>query len=80
MLVSNMGKNITMAEALFDDDLSDLLDDLQSLERKLYDYLLPVIRESISKKGLSWHEDIYAGFDTEFVNINPFKNFLLSVQ
>ena len=59
---------------------TDLLLDYKNLSRDLLLKLNPMIRSKIGKKGASITQNIYTGFDTEYVNINTIKNKLLSVQ
>jgi hypothetical protein len=57
-------------ETLHSTDLAtghtDLILDLRSLERDLYERLDPSIRHRIMKRGVSIKQNIYIGFDTEF--------------
>jgi hypothetical protein len=73
-------------ESLHSTDLAtghaDLILDLRSLERDLYERLDPSIRHRIMKRGVSIKQNIYIGFDTEFTksakDVN--RNTLVSAQ
>lgn len=58
----------------------DLLTDYLTVSKELLVKLDPTIRTKFSKKGFSILENIYAGLDTEYVNIDALTNKLLSVQ
>src|SRR5690242_20379261 len=48
--------------------------------KELYSKIDPSIRVKLQKKGLSLIQNIYSGYDTEYVNKDSLNNKLLSVQ
>jgi len=59
---------------------SDIHADLANLVKELYGKLDPVIRNHLLKRGISVVQNIYVGFDSEYKNIDPKRNKLLTVQ
>lgn len=59
---------------------SDLLEELQNLEKELSCLLDNSIRVKLRQQGVSISQNIYCGFDTEYQNIDSTRNELLSVQ
>lgn len=59
---------------------NDLLLDFKNLSKLLSSKLEPSIREKFMSKGISYINNIYTGFDTEYVSINSTNNKLLSIQ
>jgi len=71
----------TGSESYSDSDSdSDLKADFKTLTLKLYGKLDPSIRNKIQKRGVSILQNVYTGFDTEYKNIGPLHNSLISVQ
>lgn len=58
----------------------DVLSDLKVKESELYLMLDPSIRHHIQKRGISVKENIYIGFDTEFIKKDLELNELISTQ
>src|ERR1700732_5225837 len=58
----------------------DLLFDCKTLINEIFGKIDPSIRKKLQKRGITVFENIYTGFDTEFININTKFNKLLSVQ
>lgn len=58
----------------------DLLLDFTNISKLLASKLEPSIREKFSKRGISFINNIYTGFDTEYHSIDSTTNKLLSVQ
>lgn len=58
----------------------DLKNDFLNISLYFYNLLHPSIREKIQKKGITVLQNIYTGFDCEFVLEKPTYNHLLSVQ
>lgn len=58
----------------------DLLLDFTNISKLLASKLEPSIREKFSKRGISFINNIYTGFDTEYNSIDSTTNKLLSVQ
>lgn len=58
----------------------DLLLDFTNLSKLLASKLEPSIREKFSKRGISFINNIYTGFDTEYNAIDSTTNKLLTVQ
>ena len=60
---------------------SDLIANYENLSGVIYEKIDPSIRIKIQKRGLSIIQNIYTGFDTEYVNKgDPMLNELISVQ
>jgi len=67
--------------AVNNDNDSDELTDMNSLSKELFSKLDPSIRSSLQRKGVTITENIYTGFDTEYVHVaNSKVNNLLSTQ
>lgn len=58
----------------------DLLLDFTNLSKLLASKLEPSIREKFSKRGISFINNIYTGFDTEYNAVDNTTNKLLTVQ
>lgn len=71
---------LELSEASNQNRRKDLMLDYINLNKSLLNNLDPSIRKLFSKRGISIIQNIYTGFDTEFVNINSIENKLLSVQ
>jgi hypothetical protein len=67
-------------ECLEFEGLEDHILDYAELSKSLLNKLDPSIRRLLLKRGISITQNIYTGFDTEFVNINANYNKLLSAQ
>lgn len=59
---------------------SDIQSDLEHLQKVIYKLIDPSVRKYIQKRGISIIKNTYAGFDTEYKNIDDKTNKLLSVQ
>lgn len=60
---------------------SDLMVDFEELVKNIFSRIDPSIRIKLQKRGISILQNIYTGFDTEYVNKgDPNLNELLSVQ
>ena len=57
-----------------------MFNDIQTLEKDLSGSLDNSIRVKLRKRGISFSQNIYCGFDTEYKNIDPLHNKLLSAQ
>lgn len=69
-----------MVTALKTEDSSDSYADLSNLVKELYGKLDPAIRNHLLKRGISVVQNSYAGFDSEYKNIDVKRNKLLTVQ
>lgn len=58
----------------------DTLEDIKVLCNEKKNTLESYIRLSLSRGGISINQNIYTGFDTEYVNVSEEENELLSVQ
>lgn len=58
----------------------DTLTSFQNLARELFDRLDTSIRFHLQKRGISIKENVYTGFDTEYVQSGPEENTLVSAQ
>ena len=54
--------------------------DKKMLEKELYSKIDPSIRVKLQNRGLCLIQNIYSGYDSEYVNKDPLNNKLLSVQ
>lgn len=70
-------KEVSFKEEEFD---SDLLTDYKLQMVKLYNKLDPSIRIKLTRPGLGIIQNIYTGFDTEYINKDSKFNELISVQ
>lgn len=61
-------------------EVSDIRSDMEVLSKMLYSQLDPSIRSKLQRRGISVIQNVYAGFDTEYQNIDTKTNKLLSVQ
>jgi hypothetical protein len=59
---------------------TDLRADYENLTKTLFGKIDPSIRYKLQKRGISIIQNIYTGFDTEYKNIDPKYNKLISVQ
>lgn len=59
---------------------SDLWADLIILSRIIHDLMEPSIRLALAKRGISVIQNIFAGLDTEYHNLDEMTNKLLSIQ
>lgn len=65
---------------LSSDAYQDLSTEVKTFEKELTGSLDSTIRLKLRKQGISITQNIYCGFDTEYQNIDTFKNKLLSAQ
>ena len=60
--------------------IKDLISDFQNIDREIKSKLHPLIRRCSLKRGIGFIQNIYTGFDTEYKQIDPTHNKLISVQ
>jgi hypothetical protein len=72
----------TIESLQLDEELGDLelIGDLKTKERELFERLDPSIRHYLVKRGISLKENTYIGYDTEFTKNTSEENSLVSVQ
>jgi hypothetical protein len=63
-----------------EESFSDLQSDLQNLNKILYGKIDPSLRNQIHKRGVTILQNIYTGFDTEYINQDVKSNRMLSAQ
>ena len=72
--------SIYLATHVIEIENPDLFNDLKIFERDLSRSLDASIRITLRKRGISFIQNIYCGFDTEYKNIDSIHNKLLSAQ
>lgn len=72
--------SIYLAKHVIEIENPDLFNDIKIFERDLSGSLDASIRLKLRKRGISFTQNIYCGFDTEYKNIDPTHNKLLSAQ
>lgn len=72
--------SIYLANYIIEIENPDLFNDLKTFEKDLSGSLDTSIRLKLRKRGISFIQNIYCGFDTEYKNIDAIHNNLLSAQ
>jgi len=73
----NQVNQVNQGEEFINDNL---LIDYITLAKDILHKIDPSIRSKLTKRGISITQNIYTGFDTEYVNVDSLTNKLLSIQ